>query len=54
MFKLPIILGIRYFFGAKGAFGSFYSSKTKKARYLARTQILNKTKRLTQIPLVAI
>ena len=25
MFKLPIILGIRYFFGAKGAFGSFYS-----------------------------
>ena len=25
MFKLPITLGIRYFFGAKGAFGSFYS-----------------------------
>ena len=25
MFKLPIILGIKYFFGAKGAFGSFYS-----------------------------
>ena len=36
------------------AFGAFYSSKTKKARYSARTQILNKTKRLTQIPLVAI
>ena len=36
------------------AFGAFYSSKTKKARYLARTQILNKTKKLTQIPLVAI
>ena len=25
MFKLPISLGIRYFFGAKGGFGSFYS-----------------------------
>ena len=36
------------------AFGAFYSSKTKKARYSARTQILNKTKKLTQIPLVAI
>ena len=28
MFKLPIILGIRYFFGAKGAFGSFYSIRS--------------------------
>ena len=36
------------------AFGAFFSSKTKKTRYKAKIKILNKTKKLTQIPLVAI
>ncbi len=36
------------------AFGAFYSSKTKKARYKANIKILNNTKKITNIPLVAI
>ena len=36
------------------AFGAFYSSKTKKVRYKANIKILNNTKKITKIPLVAI
>ena len=36
------------------AFGTFYSTKTKKTKYKATTKILNKTKKLTKTPLVAI
>ena len=36
------------------AFGAFFSSKTKKARHKATTKILNKAKKLTKTPLVAI
>ncbi len=36
------------------AFGAFYSSKTKKAKFHATTKILKKVKKLTNIPIVAI
>ena len=36
------------------AFGAFYSTKTKATKYKATTKILNKAKKLTEIPLVAI
>ena len=36
------------------AFGAFFSSKTKKAKYKASTKILNSIKKLTKTPLVAI
>jgi len=36
------------------AFGAFYGSNTKKTKYIASTKILNVTKKLTKIPLVAI
>ena len=36
------------------AFGAFYSSNTKKTKYVATTKILNKAKKLTKIPIVAI
>ena len=36
------------------AFGAFFSSKTKKAKYKATTKILNKAKKITKSPLVAI
>ena len=36
------------------AFGAFYSSKTKKTKYLASIKILNKVKKFTKIPLVGI
>ena len=36
------------------AFGAFYSTKTKKVKYRASTKILNKVKKLTRIPIVAI
>jgi len=36
------------------AFGSFFSTKTKKTKYKASTKILNKAKKLTKTPLVAI
>ena len=36
------------------AFGAFFSSRTKKAKYKATTKILDKTKKLTKAPLVAI
>ncbi len=36
------------------AFGAFFSTKTKKAKYRATTKILNKAKKLTKIPIVAI
>ena len=36
------------------AFGAFYPTKTKKAKFQANTKILNKVKKLTNIPLVAI
>ena len=36
------------------AFGAFYSSKTKKTKHLATTKILNKAKKLSKIPIVAI
>ena len=36
------------------AFGTFYSTKTKKTKYKATIKILNKTKKLTKTPLVAI
>ena len=36
------------------AFGAFFSTKTKKVKYKARTEILNKVKKLTKIPIVAI
>ena len=35
-------------------FGSFFSTKTKKVKFRATTKILNKAKKLTKIPLVAI
>ena len=36
------------------AFGAFYSSKTKKTKFVASTKILNKIKQFTKIPIVAI
>jgi len=36
------------------AFGSFFSTKTKKTKHKASTKILNKAKKLTKTPLVAI
>jgi thiamine-phosphate pyrophosphorylase len=36
------------------AFGAFYSSKTKKAKFRARTKILKEARKFTNIPLVAI
>ncbi len=36
------------------AFGTFYSSKTKKTKYVASTKILNKVKKFTKTPIVAI
>ena len=36
------------------AFGAFFLSKTKRVRYKATTEILNKAKKLTKTPLVAI
>ncbi len=36
------------------AFGAFFSTKTKKVKYRATTNILNKVKKLTRIPIVAI
>ena len=36
------------------AFGAFHKSKTKKIKYIANTNLLNKVKKLTTIPLVAI
>ena len=36
------------------AFGAFFSTKTKKAKYKANTEILYKAKNLTKTPLVAI
>ena len=36
------------------AFGAFYSSKTKKSKYIASPKIINKAKKFTQLPIVAI
>ena len=36
------------------AFGSFFSTKTKKVKFKATTKILNKLKKLTKTPIVAI
>ena len=36
------------------AFGAFFSTKTKKVHYRATTKILDKVKKLTKIPIVAI
>ena len=36
------------------AFGAFYSSKTKKTKYAANIKILNKIKKITKTPIVAI
>ena len=36
------------------AFGAFFSTKTKKVKYKTTTNILNKAKKLTKIPIVAI
>ena len=36
------------------AFGAFFSTKTKKVKYRATTRILNKVKKLTETPIVAI
>ncbi len=36
------------------AFGAFYTSKTKKTRYVASTKILNKFRKFTKTPIVAI
>ncbi len=36
------------------AFGAFYYTKTKKTRYMADTKILNKFKKYTKTPIVAI
>ena len=36
------------------AFGAFFSTKTKKVKYRTTTKILNKVKKLTRIPIVAI
>ena len=36
------------------AFGAFFSTRTKKVKYRATTNILSKVKKLTKIPIVAI
>ena len=36
------------------AFGAFFPTKTKKAKYKATTKILNEVKKITKTPLVAI
>ena len=36
------------------AFGAFFKSETKKTNYLASTRVLNKVRKLTKIPIVAI
>ena len=36
------------------AFGAFFSTKTKKVKFKASTKILNKVKKLTKTPIVAI
>ena len=36
------------------AFGAFFPTKTKKAKYRANIKTLNKVKKLTNIPIVAI
>ena len=36
------------------AFGAFFSSKTKKVKFKATTKILNRAKKLTKTPIVAI
>ena len=36
------------------AFGAFFSTRTKKVEYRATTKILDKVKKLTKIPIVAI
>ena len=36
------------------ALGAFFSTKTKKVKYKATTKIINKVKKLTKIPIVAI
>jgi thiamine-phosphate pyrophosphorylase len=36
------------------AFGAFFSTKTKKVKFRAKTEILNKAKKITQTPIVAI
>ncbi len=36
------------------AFGAFYASKTKKTKYMPSIKILNKVKKFTKIPIVAI
>ena len=36
------------------AFGAFFSTKTKKVQFRATSKILNKAKKLTKIPIVAI
>ena len=36
------------------AFGAFYTSKTKRTKYLANIKILNKIKKITKTPIVAI
>ena len=36
------------------AFGAFFSTRTKKVRFKATTKILDKAKKLTKTPLVAI
>jgi thiamine-phosphate pyrophosphorylase len=36
------------------AFGAFFSTKTKKVKYRATTKILNKVRKLTETPIVAI
>ena len=36
------------------AFGAFYSSKTKKTKYAVNIKILNKIKKITKTPIVAI
>jgi thiamine-phosphate pyrophosphorylase len=36
------------------AFGAFFSTKTKKAKFKATIEILNKAKKLTRTPIVAI
>ena len=36
------------------AFGAFFPTKTKKTKYIASTTVLNKAKKLTKTPIVAI
>ena len=36
------------------AFGAFYQSKTKKTKYTASVKVLNKVKKFTKTPIVAI